>query len=345
MKFNADVANAPDYRTWRGFNVRRWLEDNLNVKLPGFTLGCAGVKSNFVLVGSDNPDSASHFLVQLDVNNMMASMRSNPVKSYLRLKEHVNFVTWSSASTAVCAMGHGNISLVTVREDRSMEITGNADGVHSDMIRELSFMPNREHMFASGGFDKRLCLVDLQRRHVVQKLDTGQVVGSVKWDPVHHECVAATVDTGRFYLFDARTSWAKPTVSINTGIADLYTSERFSSHDVLLGFGNGRIGHYDLRSKTSLSHVTDPYVEAIGTLHYMEQSQALCVGGLKDMSVWKHDTKTGSARFWSHALSGQSKHARGSIYCTSSSWIADDMVLCSDSTGMVSLYVQDWETF
>lgn len=63
------------------------------------------------------------------------------------------------------------------------------------------------------------------------------------------DCVTVTVDNGKLYLFDIRTSWAKPSLDIHTEIPELYTSERCGSGDVFLGYGNGRMEHYDLRTK------------------------------------------------------------------------------------------------
>jgi len=296
--------------------------------------------SRLAITGTNNSDASTHFLVNIDLDVMTASLRSNPIKSHLQVKEHVSCAKWASSKAIVCAMGRGNIDLITVQEHGTMQIAGNANGVHTDEIRDLAIMPTNETMFASGGFDKRLCLVDLTRRHVIQKLDTNQTVGSVKWDITNEACVNATVDQGKFYIFDTRSSWAKPSVAIKTGIPELYTNERFSVHDLLLGFGSGRIAHYDLRTTKEMGHIADPYVKAVGNIQYNQQAAAFAVSGLQDTSIWKHDASKHAAHFRCHSLPGD--NARTGLYAASAVFVGDDSVLTVDSAGMASVLVMSW---
>jgi len=224
--------------------------------------------------------------------------------------------------------------LIKVNESSTLESIGDANGVHTDTIREMATMPSNPNIFASGGFDKRLCLVDLTRRHVLQKLDTAQVVGSVKWSTFHESCVAVTTDSGKFYLFDIRTSWAKPAVSFNSNIPDLYTSERYSDNDCLLGFSTGRIAHLDLRTRKMLSSICDPFVEAVGNISYNLKTDLFIVSGMNDFTVWRRSGN--SANILTHSLSGKSHYSGKDIFTSGAVWYNDDRVVSADSCGMAS---------
>jgi len=341
-KFDVDVKQATGFVAARSFSVKQKLQKLVEEKLSDFTLGAPAALGSFILCGTDNPDAKQHFLVNLNVDTLIGSMRQNPVAHYLSVSSRVCFVQWASPRTCVCAIGEGSMILVTITEDGKMEITGDADGVHTDSIRELAFMPNNDHIFASGGLDRRLCLIDLERRHVLQKLDTTQIVGSVKWGSLNAACVAVTVDNGKYYLFDVRKSWAKPALVINLQRPDLFTNERISENDVLLGFGSGLISHVDLRARKELSHVMDPYVQCVGAIDYNSESNSFVSSGCAGFSVYKHDLKRNSVDFWSHGLMGDVKLKSRQVYTTGASWVSSDIVVVTDSNGTASVFLQDW---
>jgi len=344
MRFSVDY-NAIQNSSSVEFNVKSKIQNDQRAKCPGFALGTPVMSpdSTHAFVSTDNVDAKSHYVAMLEMESMQRAMKSTPMKSFVQLPEVVTCMVWSTPTTAICATGPGHIALLEVNvADQTMKVTGDANGVHTDAIREIATMPDNPHIFASGGFDNRLCLVDLSRRHVLQKLDTAQIVGSVRWGALNGACVAATTDTGKYYLFDIRTSWAKPALSINTNHPDLYTSERFSTYDVLLGYGSGRITHVDLRARKELSQTMDPFVDTIGSINYNFKADAFVVSGVNDFSVWRRDDKSNTAQFFNHGLPDRQRRNGRMIYTVCGVWAMEDMILSADSEGSVAVSIYDW---
>lgn len=59
--------------------------------------------------------------------------------------------------------------------------------------------------------------------------------------------VSCTLDEGKYYLFDQRTKITQSTFYMDLKKSDLFCHERFNDFQVLLGFGDGKFKHIDMR--------------------------------------------------------------------------------------------------
>lgn len=118
-----------------------------------------------------------------------------------------------------------------------------------------------------------MCISDLNRSTdsygvVQQQVRLGNSVSSVRW-PMYNQsvCVSITTDTGNYAMFDTRSGSQQPVVAVethnlalpshftshvstdsagaittnpSTSSASLYTHERYTDHNVLLGYSNGK---------------------------------------------------------------------------------------------------------
>jgi len=78
-----------------------------------FELGRSDVRvgDRHIAVGTDNPESAQHFLSIIDGDIMRKNARDDPVLCYTRVSEHMSDVRWLNADTLLAATGKGNLRL------------------------------------------------------------------------------------------------------------------------------------------------------------------------------------------------------------------------------------------
>jgi len=72
-----------------------------------------------------------------------------------------------------------------------------------------------------------------------------------------------------------------------------------------VGFGDGQIQYIDNRVTNRVLHVfQDPYCLAVGHLEYHRDKNLLLVSGIPDLTVWRVDMATATARPVCHFGSG-----------------------------------------
>ena len=60
-------------------------------------------------------------------------------------------------------------------------------------------------------------------------------------------CPSVTLDSGSYIMYDVRQSPGTAAFRFDSHIPDLYTHERYTDYNVLLGYQGGCIKHIDMR--------------------------------------------------------------------------------------------------
>lgn len=262
---------------------------------PGFAVGRPAVLGNQVMVGTrttGQPLAGTPYFQYLMYLDLGAPVRSSILKSHLAfpMVEDIHDISWIHPELVLVTTGAGSMHLVAVRPGtHELKHHGILPAIHSQPVREVAMNPNNCAQFASGGYDKTLCLVDLERPEFLQPIKVEGIIGSVSW-PVWNRsvCPSVTLDNGTFLIYDARTSpVGAPAFSATMGKKELFAHCRYTDHNVLLGFGDGVVQHIDVRvTDRILGSFQDPRVTAIGGLEYQAESNRLLVSGLSDLTVW-----------------------------------------------------------
>jgi len=154
------------------------------------------------------------------------------------------------------------------------------------------------------------------------------------------DIITATLDIGRFVLYDSRMSFSKPQDSVDLAHLDLFSHEMFSPHKVLLGYGDGELVQIDLRNSSKIiSRCKDPWVDAIGNICYNASATAFVTSGLTDFTVWNH--LESEARVWSHKASDPNVLANDNGCSMSAIFLDPTTVLSTSSEGHIDIFVQD----
>jgi len=172
---------------------------------------------------------------------------------------------------------------------------------------------------------------EIKQIHLLEGMTS---LGSVKWPDFNQGvCVSCTSDSGMYSVFDTRQDAIKPALRVNTEKEDLWTHERYSDHNVLLGFGDGEIHHMDMRAGDKILHrVVDPYVQGVGNLHFHASSRSVVSSGFTDFCVWKPTTSR-QLSVWCHSsLDSEPLENAGQYNCTAV-WANESTVLVTDNKG------------
>jgi len=227
--------------------------------------------------------------------------RSDAIKGFLPLSEDVRDVQWIHSGLVICATGdNGGLHLINVSTDGEMKIHGTLSAIHTAGVREMALNQANRMQFISGGYDRKLCLVDLERPDAIQSIKQDGIIGSVRWPLCNQNvCPSLTLDDGVFLIYDVRVRpVGPPAFKASMGKRDLFAHERYTDHNVLLGFGDGEVQHIDVRVTDRILHkFQDPNVEAIGAIEYGSEG-AILLSGMSNFSLWKHVYTTGESRSW-----------------------------------------------
>lgn len=132
--------------------------------------------------------------------------------------------------------------------------------------------PWSPNCIASGGFDQCLHLMDVTALTsgsgsaglipvCTQRME--DVVGSVRWSQADTNAITCTTDGGDLLVLDTR-AMGRPALALHTH-TQLYTHAFVSPHEVLLGFGDGRVRALDLRMAATCAPVAyEAQVGAVG---------------------------------------------------------------------------------
>jgi len=338
---------SPGFHAHRDLSLKQLVSQRLKRSLDQlgtFSLCRPAIYQRYAMIATDDSEAPDHFLMCIDTQLMQDDGKADPIVECVPVSEHIRDIRWIANDTILCASGDGHILVYSVSDDRKLKFRGSIVDAHSSEIREMAVNLANPTQIASGGFDKKLCVLDLQGvPRVVDSIQLGATIGSVKWPTCNQSvCVSVTLDSGHYMLFDLRTRIGKPTYQANFGKKELYTHERYSDFHVLVGFGDGEIKHIDMRSAKTILSVGDPYVEGIGGIEYNHVSRAFVATGFTDFSVWKCGADS-SARVWSHGHQDPSVSMQNTNnYCTAAAWLQPTSVLVSTSTGNLGIYTQDW---
>lgn len=114
---------------------------------------------------------------------------------------------WIRPDLAMCASGEGKLQLIAMnREAKEMKLHTVLSSIHTATIREIAINQAYRTQFISGGHDRQLCVVDLERLDVRHCLQQEGIIGSVRWPLCNQNvCPSCTLDDGIFKIYDART--------------------------------------------------------------------------------------------------------------------------------------------
>lgn len=239
---------APGYSASRSFNFKSLVESFCGNTLNVLTLGRAEVFGSHFLVGSNC--SQSNYIICGNVAAMLESGGSSPMSTALAVNEPVHDLHWLNSSAIFAATGQGNMQLFKISENRSIiEPSIILSDIHSDYICETAVKPFQSYQLASGGWDKRLCITDLEAQQLLCCKDTESCITSVKWSKWNQgECISITTDEGYYKLYDSRQSLrGQAAWETDLGKINPFCHERYTDHHILLGDADGGIHHMDMR--------------------------------------------------------------------------------------------------
>lgn len=106
-------------------------------------------------------------------------------------------VQWIYPELAVCTIGEGTLILVNVSLALELSLrglslcffffllilvgAGTLPVIHTATIRELAINQANRAQFASGGYDRNLCIVDVERPETLRSIKQEGIIGSVRW--------------------------------------------------------------------------------------------------------------------------------------------------------------------
>ena len=294
----ASSSKAPGYASMVGINLKRALhkqEAAKGLQAPElFSISAKAAKApsdRVVAVGTHDPESKQHYLMIVDLD-LLANARAESLVNYLAVPEAMDDTKWLSPTTLVCAAGKGKLRVYHYdsQNQQLAEAGAMVQGSGAD-LREIALNPNSPSVLAVGGYDHKLNIIDLNRPDApfLQQVDLQGVIGSLRWSPANGGAyLSATLDEGKFYLFDARTQIKEASSNLNANQLGLYCHERIGEFGVALGFGNGEVKLFDLRKTNHMVQAfRDPMVDVVGGIEHEASAQQFLVSGYTDYSHWK----------------------------------------------------------
>lgn len=207
--FDSDLAHEQGYLSHSDYNVQALVRKSTgNRNIPSPCLCDPSVSNGRVLTGSSNTDTTVHFLSCFDFSISKDGGDHNPMVACAFLPERVNFAHWLTDSLAVCATGTtGRVRIFSIdASDKVTKIhqTGVLDGIHDKTIREISRSLVSPGLFASGGYDGKLCVTDVKSKKPLASYCLDKTIGSVKWEKKQTNLIGCTIDDGKYMLYDLR---------------------------------------------------------------------------------------------------------------------------------------------
>jgi len=262
------------------------------------SLGKPALMGERVLVGTDTDGTSTQWLICLDASD--GDAKRDCILGSCALGGEFQDAAWIHPELCLVTAGEaGQISLYTVSRTNQLALHGHLPPIHTAMLRELAVNSANRAQFASGGYDRKLCLVDLERPDTLQTLPQEGVISSVRWPACNQNvCPSITLDDGTFLIFDNRVRpVGPPAFRATMGKKELFGHERYTDHNVLLGFGDGEIQHIDVRVTDRILHkVKDPLVGAIGSIQFDYATNRILISGLTSTTVWNFDPHLGEVR-------------------------------------------------
>ena len=87
---------------------------------------------------------------------------------------------------------------------------------HTDKVSAVAFHPTDGHVYASGGFDKCVCVVDARTSDSARRASHGADVEEVAWDPTRPHLLTAAGEDGMVKCWDVR-SLSSPLWTLDCG--------------------------------------------------------------------------------------------------------------------------------
>jgi len=248
-------------------------------------------KGNCLIVGTLEIDSKQP---RSTTNNSLNLSFSHPVPDYIR------DVLWFDEQHILFAanqkMGVLRVSPEKNAGVKFLEIVMFPE-FHKDAIREVAVSDGNKNLVISGGFDGNVFVTDITKlisdiRKNEKKSENSlypcrEVVGSVSWHITDPYLASCTTDTGTLHIFDIRTDKRRPAIVHDTTKKELYCHSYRDSNNIMLGFGDGTIQIFDLRSKRCTLSMNDPHQNQIGEIRFDHKNNCFATYGSPSVSVFK----------------------------------------------------------
>jgi len=308
--------------------------------------------SHFV-VGTEEQDFAkktSNFLIFSSIDDSSVTVRFT-----CPLPEHLRDIIWIDGTNIIFA-ANSKIGLIKVNHEVTVEDTIMFPEFHKDTIREIAInSAGGRHLIISGGFDGNVFVTDITRLTAdIQKNEKKsenslypckEVVSSVNWHPTDPTLASCTTDSGILHIFDIRTDKRRPAVVFDTSKKELYTHAYRDPSTLLLGFGDGTMQTFDVRSRRTFLSFGDPHLAQIGDIKpqigeikFDHQTKNFAVFGSPEFSLWSFDDSA-MHLCTHHQLADSTVIANNPMYKTSGDFRkGNKMLAVTDSNGTFALY-------
>lgn len=298
--------------------------------------------SDFFVCGTEEQDNYKKngnmmIFSQIQGNNVL-------VRSTQAIPDAVRDIQWFDPYRIVFAINH-KLGLFVMTPEFNVESVVMFPEFHKDAVREICISEGNKNLVISGGFDGNVFVTDITR--LVSDIEKNEkksenslypcrdVVGSVSWHPSDSFLASCTTDTGTLHIFDIRTDKRRPAIVHDSGKKELYCHAYQDTNSMLLGFGDGTLQSFDVRTKKTVSTLKDPYQRSIGEIRFDFKSRSFATFGVPSVSMWHYDDHdrqpvdyhqtSDSTTIPNFKTSGDFKKGTGMLGCT-------------DSSGMFTLY-------
>ncbi|CEP00639.1 Anaphase-promoting complex subunit 4 WD40 domain-containing protein [Plasmodiophora brassicae] len=263
------------------------------------------------------------------------------------VNEAVNDLLWVAPNLLLCTWSPASASLMKVAEDNGNQLSliQSVTTRHDSALRELAMAAHDSSMFASGGYDGKLCLNDFNfDRCTFAHTDIHDTISSVRWgqqmetDP---HLVSLTTDSGDFMMFDTRVE-LNAVLNFSVVQMPLFSHARVDRYFVFLGFGDGSAVELDMRATRIRTTPLASYTSCIGDVQGIPPPQAdtlplFLISGGQGFSVV---CRRGPSQYSSMFVSGDAGLGGNQACHTNAVWDGfSSTIISTDSLGNLAAYV------
>eukprot|EP01029_Cantina_marsupialis_P027570 TRINITY_DN773030_c0_g1_i1.p1 TRINITY_DN773030_c0_g1~~TRINITY_DN773030_c0_g1_i1.p1 ORF type:complete len:479 (-),score=91.88 TRINITY_DN773030_c0_g1_i1:3-1439(-) len=280
------------------------------------------------------------------------------------IREGVRDITWldSFSKTTIAIALERSIIVLRLPDGNSghscldgYHLHSDLPQIHDDWIRTISASPLKPGLLASGGFDEKLEISEINGKDGESKTvlshNARGIISCVEWHPVEEQTVTLTTDDGHLQLVDLRTGSVE--LMYDFSRRGCYSHQYLPENPeiILAGFANGGQHFFDRRRCSSIMTSEDPFVADIGDIVCSGKRQMY--NGTKGFSIYElahqgSNLYQRSCIGWGQPSAPQvaseakmTNPLQEMEQWTSGCFLNDDAIAVTDSSGNLSLYALD----
>jgi len=212
--------------------------------------------------------------------------------------DHVRDIQWVDSQHILLAINQKLGIARIIPQDFTLDEIVMFPEFHKDAIREICVSTGNRNLVISGGFDGNVFVTDVSR--LCSDIQSNQkksenslypcrdVVGSVNWHPEDTYLASCTTDNGLMHIFDIRTDKRRPAIVYDTAKRELYCHSYRDRNTMFLGFGDGEIQLFDIRTKRTIMSFRDPYQKQIGEIRFDWPTKSFACFGNPEATIWNY---------------------------------------------------------